>query len=76
MEMKDVKKRLFNYFTIVVPVVGLIVSLLSYIYFVLINKQTTFAALAYVSIPFIGGVLIALPFWIIVHRARKNGGNL
>ncbi|MCT3397552.1 hypothetical protein G8J22_02461 [Lentilactobacillus hilgardii] len=70
--MSNVKKRLLCYFTIVVPIAGLIISALSFIYFVLIYKQTTMAALAYVSIPFIGGLLIAFPFWIIAYRIRKN----
>ncbi len=70
--MSDVKKRLLRYVTVSVPIAGLIVSILSFVYFGLIYHQTSLAALAYISIPVVGGLLIALPFWILTYRFRKE----
>ena len=53
-------------------VLDLIITALSFIYCILVNKQTSPAAIAYVLIPLVGGILIALPFCIIAHRIKKN----
>ncbi len=78
--MSVIKKRLLTYFTKSVPFAGLVISVLAYIYFVLINHQTSPGALFYVSIPFDVGVLIALPFWgwlfwVWIHKNKTDANQ-
>ncbi len=71
-EIAKEKKRALQYVTITVPAVSLVVSIFQFIYFVVLNKQTSFAAIMYTMVPLITGCLIAAPFWlwILTHKAK------
>ncbi len=68
-----IKKGVLTYIRITLPAALSIVSALSLIYYVLLNRDTSIGAICYSLLPAVMGVVFATPFWVtaLVHKYKN-----